>query len=175
MARTAEETRVKATEEEDRDWTEQYLTGLEEEEDRFWDGEADVVDDSEAEIDDDVEMLDVAEEGEVEAEAEAATVEEEEWVSGPAWDPEEKNMMRPMREESPAVPEVSLVRPEAAVEPQVEVGKVQKPPKMSAADKEIIAGGFALGASSLATASRTTTGNLGASRRSSRHNAGDQT
>lgn len=169
MARTAEETRVKATEEEDRDWTEQYLTGLEEEEDRSWDGEADV--------DDDVEMLDVAEEGEVEAEVEAATAEEEEWVTGPAWDPEEKNMMRPVREESPVVPEVSLVHPEAAEEPKVEVGKVQKPPEMSAADKEIIAGGFALGASSLATpaASRTRTGNLGASRRSSRHNAGDQT
>jgi hypothetical protein len=110
MARAAEEGRVKSTEEEEREETEQYLEALEEEEERFWDGEADVVDDDEEE------MLGVAEEEE-EEEVEAVTAEdkeakavvaedEEEWVYGPAWDPMEKNMMRPTREESPVVPEV---------------------------------------------------------------------
>jgi hypothetical protein len=110
MAYAAEEGRVKSTEEEEREETEQYLEALEEEEERFWDGEADVVDDDEEE------MLGVAEEEE-EEEVEAVTAEdkeakavvaedEEEWVYGPAWDPVEKNMMRPTREESPVVPEV---------------------------------------------------------------------
>jgi hypothetical protein len=110
MAHAAEEGRVKSTEEEEREETEQYLEALEEEEERFWDGEADVVDDDEEE------MLGVAEEEE-EEEVEAVTAEdkeakavvaedEEEWVYGPAWDPVEKNMMRPTREESPVVPEV---------------------------------------------------------------------
>jgi hypothetical protein len=35
-----------------------------------------------------------------------AAEDDEEWVYGPAWDPEEKNPMKPMREESPVVPEV---------------------------------------------------------------------
>jgi hypothetical protein len=118
MARAAEEGRVKSTEEEEREETEQYLEALEEEEERFWDGEADVVDDGEDDDDDDdeEEMLGVAEEEE-EEEVEAVTAEdkeakavvaedEEEWVYGPAWDPVEKNMMRPTREESPVVPEV---------------------------------------------------------------------
>jgi hypothetical protein len=110
MAYAAEEGRVKSTEEEEREETEQYLEALEEEEERFWDGEADVVDDDEEE------MLGVAEEEE-EEEVEAVTAEdkeakavvaedEEEWVYGPAWDPVEKNRMRPTREESPVVPEV---------------------------------------------------------------------
>jgi hypothetical protein len=118
MAYAAEEGRVKSTEEEEREETEQYLEALEEEEERFWDGEADVVDDGEDDDDDDdeEEMLGVAEEEE-EEEVEAVTAEdkeakavvaedEEEWVYGPAWDPVEKNMMRPTREESPVVPEV---------------------------------------------------------------------
>jgi hypothetical protein len=128
MARGAEEGRVEATEEEeDSEWTERYLTALEEEEDRFWGGEADVVDHGDG---DDEEILDGAErveaataeveaetaeveaetaEAEAEtAEVEAATAEDEEWVSGPAWDPEEKDMMRPMREESPVRPERRL-------------------------------------------------------------------
>ena len=113
MARAAEEGRVEATEEEDSEWTEQYLTALEEEEDRFWGGEADVVDHG---YDDDEEILDGAERveaatAEVEAETaevEAETAEDEEWVFGPAWDPEEKDMMRPMREESPVRPERRL-------------------------------------------------------------------
>jgi hypothetical protein len=107
MARVAEEGRVGATEEEDSEWTERYLTALEEEEeDRFWGGEADVVDHGD---DDDEEIWDDAERVEAEtAEVEAATAEVEEWVSGPAWDPEEKDMMRPMREESPVRPERRL-------------------------------------------------------------------
>ena len=113
MARAAEEGRVEATEEEDSEWTEQYLTALEEEEDRFWGGEADVVDhgdDDDEEIWDDAERVEAAT---VEVEAETAeveveTAEDEEWVSGPAWDPEEKDMMRPMREESPVRPERRL-------------------------------------------------------------------
>ena len=127
MARAAEEGRVEATEEEDSEWTEQYLTALEEEEDRFWGGEADVVDhgdDDDEEILDDAERVEAAtaeveaetaevdaETAEVEAETaevEAATAEDEEWVTGPAWDPEEKDMMRPMREESPVRPERRL-------------------------------------------------------------------
>jgi hypothetical protein len=127
MARTAEEGRVEATEEEDSEWTEQYLTALEEEEDRFWGGEADVVDhgdDDDEEILDDAERVEAAtaeveaetaeveaETAEVEAETaevEAETAEDEEWVFGPAWDPEEKDMMRPMREESPVRPERRL-------------------------------------------------------------------
>jgi hypothetical protein len=121
MARTAEEGRVEATEEEeDSEWTERYLTALEEEEDRFWGGEADVVDhgdDDDEEILDDAERVEAAtaeveaETAEVEAETaevEAATAEDEEWVTGPAWDPEEKDMMRPMREESPVRPKRRL-------------------------------------------------------------------
>ena len=120
MARAAEEGRVEATEEEDSEWTEEYLTALEEEEDRFWGGEADVVDhgdDDDEEILDDAERVEAAtaeveaETAEVEAETaevEAATAEDEEWVTGPAWDPEEKDMMRPMREESPVRPERRL-------------------------------------------------------------------
>ena len=81
------------------------------EEDRVWDGGADVVDGG----DDGDDALDVAEEEEVEVEAVAAEDKEakavaaeddEEWVYGPAGDPEEKNLMKPMREESPVVPEV---------------------------------------------------------------------
>jgi hypothetical protein len=75
MARAAEEGRVEATEEEDSEWTEQYLTALEEEEDRFWGGEADVVDHGD---DDDEEILDDAERVEAataEVEAETAEVE----------------------------------------------------------------------------------------------------
>jgi hypothetical protein len=114
MAREAEETRKKPTEEEEDDWTEQYLTALEEEGDRFWDGEADVVD--HGDDDDEEEVLDVAEAGEAvvkaeaeaEAEAEASTAEDDEMVYGSAWDPKEKQMMRPTREESPARPEVFL-------------------------------------------------------------------
>lgn len=112
MAHAAEEARVIPTEEEEYTRTKQYLTALKEEEDRFWDGEADVVDHGDGEEeeivdhggDDDDEIMDVAEGDE--AEAEAATAEDEEMVTGPAWDPEEKNMMRPMREESPVVPEI---------------------------------------------------------------------
>jgi hypothetical protein len=37
---------------------------------------------------------------------EAATAEDDEWVYGPAWDPKDKMMMAPMREESPVVPEI---------------------------------------------------------------------
>jgi len=115
MARSAEEARVKPTEEEERDWIEEQLTALEEGEGRFWDGEADVVDDGEDDDDDDEKILDVAEEEEEEVEAvtaedkeaEAVAAEDdEEMVTGPAWDLEEKNLMRPMREESPVVPEV---------------------------------------------------------------------
>jgi hypothetical protein len=172
-----------ATEDEKKRWLENQVS----------DDELEIEDDDEEDDDenDDDEMLDVADEGEAEVQM----------VYGPAWGPETR-MMTPRREEARAesdddeavqIPEEQPLNVgegkaksdddeedvQMSEEQQVEGDQAsqeqRRPPRISAADKQIIAEGLrASGSTDLATpaASRTATGNL---RRTSRRKSSQWT
>lgn len=167
------------TEDEKKRWLENQVS----------DDELEIEDDDEEDDDEeDDEMLDVADEGEAEVKM----------VYGPAWDPETR-MMTPRREEAPAraesddeavqIPgEQPLNAGEGAPgkaksdddedvqmseEQQVEGDQAsqeqRRPPRVSAADRDIIAQGISGSGLATPAATRTATGNL---RRTSRRKSG---